>query len=57
MILNHHGLLTVGKTAREIFVLMKALIDAIDVQLKLGCDQSRDSRNSGGDLRQDRRTI
>jgi ribulose-5-phosphate 4-epimerase/fuculose-1-phosphate aldolase len=35
MILNHHGLLTVGKTARESFVLMKALIDAIGVQLKL----------------------
>ena len=35
MILNHHGLLTVGKTARESFVLMKALIDAIDVQLTL----------------------
>lgn len=35
MILNHHGLLTVGKTARESFVLMKALIDAIDIQLKL----------------------
>ncbi|MCF8477301.1 MAG: class II aldolase/adducin family protein [Pseudolabrys sp.] len=37
MILNHHGLLTVGKTARESFVLMKALIDAIDIQLKLEC--------------------
>ncbi|MDP2409064.1 MAG: class II aldolase/adducin family protein [Pseudolabrys sp.] len=35
MILNHHGLLTVGKTARESFVLMKTLIDAIDTQLTL----------------------
>jgi ribulose-5-phosphate 4-epimerase/fuculose-1-phosphate aldolase len=35
MILNHHGLLTVGKTARESFVLMKALLDAADIQLKL----------------------
>ena len=35
MILNHHGLLTVGKTARESFVLMKALLDAVDIQLKL----------------------
>jgi len=35
MILNHHGLLTVGKTARESFVLMKTLLDAIDVQLTL----------------------
>jgi ribulose-5-phosphate 4-epimerase/fuculose-1-phosphate aldolase len=37
MIMNHHGLLTVGKSARESFVLMKALIDAIDIQLKLEC--------------------
>ena len=35
MILNHHGLLTVGKSAREAFVLMKALLDAADIQLKL----------------------
>lgn len=40
MILNHHGLLTVGKTARESFVLMKTLIDAIDVQLKLEAAKS-----------------
>src|SRR5476651_789347 len=33
MIMNHHGLLTVGKSAREAFVLMKALVDAIDIQL------------------------
>ena len=35
MIMNYHGLLTVGKTARESFVLMKALVDAIDIQLTL----------------------
>jgi ribulose-5-phosphate 4-epimerase/fuculose-1-phosphate aldolase len=35
MIMNHHGLLTVGKSARESFVLMKALLDAVDIQLKL----------------------
>ncbi len=35
MILHNHGLLTVGKTARESFVLMKALLDAADIQLKL----------------------
>jgi ribulose-5-phosphate 4-epimerase/fuculose-1-phosphate aldolase len=40
MIMNHHGLLTVGKSARESFVLMKALIDAIDIQLKLECTGS-----------------
>ena len=40
MILHHHGLLTVGKTAREAFVLMKALIDAIDIQLTLEATKS-----------------
>jgi len=40
MILNHHGLLTVGKTAREAFVLMKALNDAIDIQLTLDAAKS-----------------
>ncbi|HET9714564.1 MAG TPA: class II aldolase/adducin family protein [Pseudolabrys sp.] len=35
MILQNHGLLTVGKSAREAFVLMKHLIDAADIQLKL----------------------
>ena len=42
MIMNHHGLLTVGKSARESFVLMKALVDAIDIQLTL--------EGIGGDL-------
>ena len=35
MIMHNHGLLTVGKTAREAFVLMKALLAAADIQLKL----------------------
>ena len=35
MIMHNHGLLIVGKTARETFVLMKALLDAADIQLKL----------------------
>src|SRR5471030_3230182 len=35
MIMNHHGLLTVSKSARESFVLMKALLDACDIQMKL----------------------
>lgn len=35
MILHNHGLLTVGQTAREAFVLMKALLNAADIQLKL----------------------
>jgi ribulose-5-phosphate 4-epimerase/fuculose-1-phosphate aldolase len=35
MILHNHGLLTVGKSAREAFVLMKYLIDAAEIQLKI----------------------
>jgi ribulose-5-phosphate 4-epimerase/fuculose-1-phosphate aldolase len=35
MIMHNHGVLTVGKSAREAFVLMKHLIDAADIQLKL----------------------
>jgi len=35
MIMHNHGLLTVGKTAREAFVLMKSLLAAAEIQLKL----------------------
>lgn len=35
LILHNHGLLTVGKTAREAFVLMKSLIEAADIQLRM----------------------
>jgi len=35
MIMHNHGLLTVGKSAREAFVLMKTLIEAADIQLKM----------------------
>jgi ribulose-5-phosphate 4-epimerase/fuculose-1-phosphate aldolase len=35
MILHNHGLLTVGKTAREAFVLMKTLIEAAEIQLRM----------------------
>lgn len=35
MIMHNHGLLTVGKSAREAFVLMKYLIDAAEIQLKI----------------------
>jgi ribulose-5-phosphate 4-epimerase/fuculose-1-phosphate aldolase len=33
--MHNHGLLTVGKSAREAFVLMKTLIEAADIQLRL----------------------
>jgi ribulose-5-phosphate 4-epimerase/fuculose-1-phosphate aldolase len=35
LILRNHGLLTVGQTARESFVLMKSLLEAADIQLKM----------------------
>jgi ribulose-5-phosphate 4-epimerase/fuculose-1-phosphate aldolase len=35
LIMHNHGLLTVGKTVREAFVLMKSLIEAADIQLKM----------------------
>ncbi len=35
LILHNHGLLTVGKTVREAFVLMKSLLEAADIQLMM----------------------
>lgn len=35
LIMRNHGLLTVGKTAREAFVLMKSLIEAAQIQLSM----------------------
>ncbi len=35
MIMHNHGLLTVGKTARESFVLMQHLLEAAEIQLML----------------------
>jgi ribulose-5-phosphate 4-epimerase/fuculose-1-phosphate aldolase len=35
MIMHNHGLLTVGSTAREAFVLMKTLVEAADIQLRM----------------------
>src|SRR5262245_5302814 len=57
MILHNHGLLTVGKSAREAFVLMKHLIDAADDPAQAGGNRPRAHRDSDGGLRQDRRSI
>ena len=35
LILHNHGLLTVGKNAREAFVLMKYLMSAAEIQLRM----------------------
>ena len=35
MIMHNHGVLTVGKTAREAFVLMRHLLEAAEIQLAM----------------------
>src|SRR4029077_8892342 len=35
MIMHNHGALTVGKTAREAFILMKHLLEAAEIQLAM----------------------
>ena len=35
MILHNHGMLTVGRTARDAFVLMRHLLEAAEIQLKM----------------------
>jgi ribulose-5-phosphate 4-epimerase/fuculose-1-phosphate aldolase len=35
MILQNHGMLTVGKSARDAFILMRHLIEAAEIQLKM----------------------
>lgn len=35
MILHNHGLLTIGKTAREAFILMQHLMEAAEIQLRM----------------------
>ena len=57
MIMHNHGLLTVGKTAREAFVLMSHLLEAAHIQLMMEATGNRTDRNSAGGLRQDRRAI
>src|SRR5215510_5612619 len=42
LILHNHGLLTVGKTAREAFVLMKYMMSAAEIQIRM--------ESTGGEL-------
>src|SRR5262245_53100082 len=42
LILHNHGLLTVGKTAREAFILMKHLMSAAEIQIRM--------ESTGGEL-------
>ena len=53
----NHGLVTVGKNAREAFILMKYLMSAATIQLQDGSDRRRDDRGVAGDLREGRGAI
>ena len=57
LIMQHHGMLTVGKSAREAFVLMKYLLTACRHPVEDGSDRGRAHGDSGGHLRQDRGAI
>ena len=57
LIMHNHGLLTVGKSAREAFVLMKTLIEAADIQLRLEATGSELIEIPSADLREHGRAI
>src|SRR5262249_54434994 len=57
LIMRNHGLLTVGQTAREAFVLMKSLIEGGRHSAQNGSDRRQPDRNPGRDLRKDRAPI
>ena len=57
LILYNHGLLTVGKNAREAFILMKYLLSAAEISDSDGGDRRGADRNSAGGLRKGRRPI
>ena len=57
LIMRNHGLLTVGKTMREAFVLMKALIEAARYPARDGSDRRCARRNPCGNLRENRAPI
>ena len=57
LIMRNHGLLTVGKTAREAFVLMKYAARGRPYPARDGSDRRRAGRNPRGGLRKDRASI
>ena len=57
LIMHNHGLLTVGKTAREAFVLMKPFARSGQYPVEDGSDRRRADRNPARGLRQNRRAI
>ena len=52
LVLQNHGLLTVGKNAREAFILMKYLMSAATIQLKMEATGGEADRNSRRGLRE-----
>ena len=57
LILNNHGFLTVGKNAREAFVLMKYLMSAAEIQLRMEATGVGADRDPARDLREGRGAI
>ena len=57
LVLHNHGLLTVGKNAREAFILMKYLMSAADHPAQDGGDRRRADRNSRRGLREGGRAV
>ena len=55
LIMHNHGLLTVGKNAREAFVLMKYLIEAATIQLRMEATGGELIEIPAADLREARR--
>ena len=57
LIMHNHGLLTVGKTARESFVLMKYLLEAASIQLKMEATGAELIEIPPSDVREDRQAV
>ncbi len=57
LVLHNHGFLTVGKTARDAFVLMEHLAEAAEVQMTLAGDRRRADRDPARRLRENRGAV
>ena len=51
LVMRHHGITTVGATAREAFSLMKEFVRAARIQLMMEATGSRAAGDPAGDLR------
>ena len=49
--MRHHGITTVGATAREAFSLMKEFVRAARIQLMMEVDRPAGAGDRAGDLR------